>query len=550
MSMSYILIAGQRSTFQKTEERIENAIKTGRFASWTSSKKMTAFKTLSRYAKRLNVDIKASIVAAMLTAGILLSSAASAQTVEARTDAANPLNLLSVASSGSGYSKPTFADLDNDGDLDLFVGQYYGNHAYFIRTGTSTSPVFGSGNQFSYDGVFYAAPAFFDYDNDGDQDLFTGDSYGNIQLNPYVGGVANTICRPTNAALPAYTNYTIATCPVPGYVNPLNVNGVVVANATPFFVDIDNDGDKDLFIGNSAGNIIYYKNTGSLGSPVFTLQNGAANPFNGVDIGDQSAPAFADIDGDGDKDGLIGNLVGTLKYYKNTGTVSSPAFTLQTGGNDIFAGIDVGSNSAPTFTNLDGDANLDLIIGRADGGFSYYEIINSVLPIDWIDFSANQKNNTVQLDWQMNAGVNAVDYIIQHSTDARNWVNIGELNASANSAQANSYNYTHNNPVNGTNYYRLLQNTVDGKINQSEVRVVNFKGTIDQNFILINSVAQNGVINIHTYGNTELKLYNNQGQLLQTFSAKSGLQQLKMNSTAKGIYYLRSLNKTERFFIQ
>ena len=47
---------------------------------------------------------------------------------------------------------------------------------------------------------------------------------------------------------------------------------------------------------------------------------GAANPLNAVGVGDYSAPAFVDIDGDGDKDAFIGAGDGTLCYYKNTGT--------------------------------------------------------------------------------------------------------------------------------------------------------------------------------------------------------------------------------------
>jgi hypothetical protein len=462
-----------------------------------------------------------------------------------------------------GFEKPSFSngaaygDLDNDGDLDLFNGERYNNARYFLRSGTATAPVFGSGTQFSTIVTQYFYPAFFDYDNDGDLDLFVGptDYLGRILFFPNVGGVANTSCSPKNAALASYTNYPISQCPVPGYTDPLAGLGTAgPAGFTPIsFVDIDNDGDKDLFVQRNIGYypvIQYYKNTGTLGNPVFTLQTGAANPFNGYATYSGSALAFGDVDGDGDKDVLVGSYgyISNLNYLKNTGTLTNPVFTLQTGANDIFSGINIsGEVAVPTFTNLDGDANLDLIIGISDR-ILYYEIMNGVLPIDWIDFSAIEKNNTVQLDWQVNAGVNATDYTIQHSTDGRNWLSIGHLNTAGHSSR--SYQYTHNNPVNGTNYYRLLQNSVDGKTTQSEVRVVNFKGTIDQNFILVNSVAQNGVLNVHAYGNTELKLYNSQGQLLQTFTAKSGVQQLKLNTTAKGIYYLRSLNKTERFFIQ
>ena len=41
-------------------------------------------------------------------------------------------------------------------------------------------------------------------------------------------------------------------------------------------------------------------------SPAFIQRSGSLNPFNGVDVGYDSAPSFADLDGDGDLDTFIG----------------------------------------------------------------------------------------------------------------------------------------------------------------------------------------------------------------------------------------------------
>jgi hypothetical protein len=48
--------------------------------------------------------------------------------------------------------------------------------------------------------------------------------------------------------------------------------------------------------------------------PTFNEQTGTANPFNGINVGPLSTPTFADIDGDGDLDAVVGGRDGTLKY--------------------------------------------------------------------------------------------------------------------------------------------------------------------------------------------------------------------------------------------
>ena len=58
-------------------------------------------------------------------------------------------------------------------------------------------------------------------------------------------------------------------------------------------------GDLDLVLGSGDGLLNYIENTGTSTAPVFVLRTGSANPFDGVDVGDNSAPALGDIDGDG-----------------------------------------------------------------------------------------------------------------------------------------------------------------------------------------------------------------------------------------------------------
>jgi hypothetical protein len=111
----------------------------------------------------------------------------------------------------------------------------------------------------------------------------------------------------------------------------VNVSGASGGSATLSFADLDNDSDFDVIVGNRVGTIFYYQNTGTNTSPVFVQQTGTNNPFNTVDVGDDSSPAFVDIDNDGDEDVFMGNstVTGVLKYYKNTTVVGLSSIVVE-----------------------------------------------------------------------------------------------------------------------------------------------------------------------------------------------------------------------------
>ncbi|MCA0381293.1 MAG: FG-GAP-like repeat-containing protein [Bacteroidetes bacterium] len=529
-----------RNNYVKTMTRLERAIATGRFLALSLRKRRQLWQRLLRYSRQLGRAIKPSLAAAMLTMGVFMTAPVNAQTVVQRTGVDNPLNGKSVP----GESKPAFADLDGDADVDMMVGQSYANNVYFIRT--SGAPVtFGAGSQFSFEVLENASPTFFDYDNDGDMDLFTGTFNGAIAMNPYVGGVAGTTCNPKNSSLSAYSYYSTPTCTITGHTNPLA--GITVGNnATPAFVDIDNDGDMDLFIGNSLGVITYYKNTGTLGSPVFSLQSGASNPFNGVDVGNYAAPAFADIDGDGDKDALIGAGDGTLKYYKNTGTAAAPVFTLQSGAADIFSTIDVGNNAAPTFTDLDGDTDRDLVLGDQNGNLYYYEITGVLLPVVWKEFSVQQQGSAVRLQWATQQEQQTKDFVVQHSTDGTNWTNIATVKSAGNSLTAKQYQYLHATAAAGINYYRLLQRDLDNTTATSVVRNIRLQGALAG---FAASVQGNQLL-LQVREPMELSLLNAQGVILRKGRFATGYQQLDLSQYPAGVYFVHGKGHSTRIVRQ
>ena len=78
---------------------------------------------------------------------------------------------------------PTFADLDDDGDQDVLTGFSYGSFLYYENTGTPSDPKFAEAlaTPFGLDSTnYYAMPTFVDLDDDGDMDIFTPPAFSKI----------------------------------------------------------------------------------------------------------------------------------------------------------------------------------------------------------------------------------------------------------------------------------------------------------------------------------------------------------------------------------
>ncbi len=92
-----------------------------------------------------------------------------------------------------------------------------------------------------------------------------------------------------------------------------------------------------------------------------------------------------------------------------------------------------------------------------------------ILPVELTEFYGIPSGNTVDLYWTTATEKNNSHYTIETSTDGNTFRPIGEVKGNNNSYHAINYNFTHDEPVHGINYYRLKQTDYDGSYRYSDI---------------------------------------------------------------------------------
>ncbi len=296
---------------------------------------------------------------------------------------------------------PAMADIDADGQMDLLIGVYDGSLQHFEQSQVDAESFsFVQYNCNDIDVGVYATPAFTDLDDDGLLDLIIGELDGN--LNHYEQTAENmydfTLVNDNinNINVGNGSSPCISDLDMDGQLDLLigslsgslyhyeqksanpgewmliteNVNvdvSTVKVAVKPIVTDLDHDGLFDLVLGGNYNDIAYYEQDAA-GSATFNLQDARL-----LDIShyyNSTGPCFVDLDNDNRLDVLVGEADG-LYLHLEQDSVNSADFVLRS--KNILALMDAGSDAAPCLTDLDDDGLVDLIVGEWYGNLNHYE---------------------------------------------------------------------------------------------------------------------------------------------------------------------------------
>ncbi|MFH2002212.1 MAG: VCBS repeat-containing protein, partial [Planctomycetota bacterium] len=184
-----------------------------------------------------------------------------------------------------------------------------------------------------------------DWNEDGKKDLITGERDGFIRI---------------------YLNTNTDEEPIFNGYDKVKLGGIDFdcgSTSVPCIVDWNNDGKKDLLCGEDNGKIFLLINEGTNAVPLFNSSVFLKEAFNDIDVGTRASPTVVDWNRDGNKDLIVGETYGNLFYFENRGTDLNPQFNgsvlLAAGG----VTIDIGTYSRPDVADWDNDGVMDILCG-------------------------------------------------------------------------------------------------------------------------------------------------------------------------------------------
>ena len=192
-----------------------------------------------------------------------------------------------------------------------------------------------------------------DWNNDGNNDLIAGDTEGNVWL---------------------FLNIGTKTEPKLAKVKRVEADGKPITARSHYLAEVyskihmadwDGDGLKDLLVGHD-NTIILYKNVGTQSAP--SLQEPTRIDITAGNFPSRPSPYVIDWDGDGKKDLLAGSERPKIHFYRNIGTDKNPQLARGKVLNLEGPGFDSGYRCRIEVTDWNNDGKQDILVGNRCSG--------------------------------------------------------------------------------------------------------------------------------------------------------------------------------------
>jgi hypothetical protein len=230
-------------------------------------------------------------------------------------------------------------------------------------------------------------------------------------------------------------------------------------------------------------------------------------------------------------------------------------FTLRSGANSNIIedknAAAIGSNSA-TFTIASGDwvAQMATFISTSS---------TIILPVDFMSFTGQCKNDQVVLDWSTANEMNNNYFTIEKSSDGNSWQPIGTVNSKGNSSNRQDYSFTPFENNESLSWFRIRQTDLDGKFKNSEIISVKSCGEPKKDIEIYpnptNGSTLSGRLNSKTNEPYSIVIFDKLGNVInRSTSAQPAFTIYFSHTLSPGIYYAGfysgSVSKATSFLVR
>ena len=186
----------------------------------------------------------------------------------------------------------------------------------------------------------------------------------------------------------------------------------------------------------------------------------------------------------------------------------------------------------------------NIFSGGEGDGWSAIVLPLGPLPVELLSFSAEHAGEAHLVRWSTAAEINTLQFEVQRSADARNFHALGTVAPAGSASSGGNYRFSVNEPLSGSNFYRLKIIDNDGSFSFSNIVLLKNEGTVKIS-VFPNPAADLIHITIPASGeanNVKAFVYDGQGRMIMQTSLQTGSSNaIPVNNLPAGVYTIRSV---------